>query len=144
MENELDEIIKDPQRKLVVSQKEIALNSIQQSENNNDNNIIFVLIVQESKGSAGGRGGGSGSRRLERIMGFEASGIEGESGGSNSNKIKKFFETDDQDIIERFDIPYSAVAMDIVLASGESFVVQGIVDKEMIESYLKLANSIKS
>ncbi len=146
MENELYNIIRDPQRKLIVSQKEITLNNSQKSENKNDSNIIFVLIVEESKGSAGGRGGGSGSRRLERIIGFEAFGIGNNSNNNNNDnyKIKKFFETDDQDIIERFDIPYSAVAMDIVLASGESFVVQGIVDKEMIESYLELTNSIKS
>ncbi len=148
MENEFDEIIKDPQRKLIVSQKEIVLNSNNQLGNNNDSNIIFVLFVEESKGSAGGRGGGSGSRRLERIIGFEipasSSSSSSSNGRPNSSNIKKFFETKDQETIERFDIPYSAVAMDIVLSSGESFVVQGIVDKEMIESYLKLTDSIKS
>jgi hypothetical protein len=145
MENELDETIRNPQRKLIVSKKEIILGSSdRQIENNGGNNIIFVLFVEESKGSAGGRGGGSGSRRLERIIGFETSASSSSSSRPNSSNIKKFFETRDQEIIERFDIPYSAVAMDIVLTSGESFVVQGIVDNEMIESYLELTDSIKS
>ena len=43
-----------------------------------------------------------------------------------------------QNIIEKFDIPYNAVAMDIVLKSGEPYVVQGIIDQEIIKSYLKI------
>jgi hypothetical protein len=39
---------------------------------------------------------------------------------------------------EKFDIPNNAVAMDIILESGEPYVVQGITDKEMINSYLKI------
>ena len=39
---------------------------------------------------------------------------------------------------EKFEIPYSAVALDIVLRSGEKYVVQGIVDPQMVSDYLEL------
>ena len=85
-------------------------------------------MVEESFGSAGGRGGGSGNRKIDKILGFKI----------NDNKDIKIFETDDTELIEKFDIPYNAVAMDIVLESGEPYVVQGIINQEMIKSYLKI------
>ena len=85
-------------------------------------------MVEESFGSAGGRGGGSGNRKIDKIIGFKI----------DENKQEVIFQTENQDIIEKFDIPYSAVAMDIILESGQQFVVQGIVDEEMIKSYMKI------
>ena len=123
MENELNHILQLPKRKLVVSLNDIILN-----KNNDIENIIFILMVEESFGSAGGRGGGSGNRKIDKILGFKI----------NDNKDIKIFETDDAELIEKFDIPYNAVAMDIVLESGEPYVVQGIVDQEIIKSYLKI------
>ena len=123
MKNELNHILQLPKRKLIVSLNDIILN-----KNNDIENIIFILMVEESFGSAGGRGGGSGNRKIDKILGFKI----------NDNKDIKIFETDDTELIEKFDIPYNAVAMDIVLASGEPYVVQGIVDQEIIKSYLKI------
>ncbi len=60
----LDEVIKLPKRKLVVSLNDIIL------DKKNHKNIIFLLMVEESFGSAGGRGGGSGNRKIDKIMGF--------------------------------------------------------------------------
>ena len=123
MENELNHILQLPKRKLIVSLNDIILN-----KNNDIENIIFILMVEESFGSAGGRGGGSGNRKIDKILGFKI----------NDNKDIKIFETDDTELIEEFDIPYNAVAMDIVLKSGEPYVVQGIIDQEIIKSYLKI------
>jgi hypothetical protein len=123
MENELNHILQLPKRKLIVSLNDIILNKKDDIEN-----IIFILMVEESFGSAGGRGGGSGNRKIDKILGFKI----------KDNKDIKIVETDDADIIEKFDIPYNAVAMDIVLESGEPYVVQGIIDSEMIKSYLKV------
>lgn len=123
MENELNHILQLPKRKLIVSLNDIILN-----KNNDIENIIFILMVEESFGSAGGRGGGSGNRKIDKILGFKI----------NDNKDIKIFETDDTELIEKFDIPYNAVAMDIVLKTGEPYVVQGIIDQEIIKSYLKI------
>src|SRR4051812_18933265 len=126
MDSELNEILQIPKRKLVVSLSDIAL------DKNHDNaeNIVFILMVEESRGAAGGRGGGSGNRKIDKVIGFKTN-------NNNSNHLK-IFETENADMIEKFDIPYNAVAMDIILESGEPYVVQGITDKEMINSYLKI------
>ena len=52
--NELESILLNPQRKLLVTDNEIDLANV------SSNNRIFILLIEESKGSAGGRGGGSG------------------------------------------------------------------------------------
>jgi hypothetical protein len=126
MDSELNEILQIPKRKLVVSLSDIAL------DKNHDNaeNIVFILMVEESRGAAGGRGGGSGNRKIDKVIGFKTN--------NNNSSHLKIFETENADLIEKFDIPYNAVAMDIILESGEPYVVQGITDKEMINSYLKI------
>jgi hypothetical protein len=127
MDSELNEILQIPKRKLVVSLSDIALDK----NHGNAENIVFILMVEESRGAAGGRGGGSGNRKIDRVIGFKT------NSNNNSNHLK-VFETENADMIEKFDIPYNAVAMDIILESGEPYVVQGITDKEMINSYLKI------
>ncbi len=125
MESNLDQVLKEPKRKLIVASNDIILNK-------NTDNIIFVLMVEESFGSAGGRGGGSGNRKIDKIMGFEI----------NNNNILKIFETEDENTIGKFEIPYNAVAMDIILGSGAPYVVQGITDIEMINEYVKITKSL--
>jgi hypothetical protein len=94
----------------------------------NNDNTIFILYVEESLGSAGGRIGGAGFRRISRIVCYNTiNGIE-----------EKIFETQDADVISNFEIPLSAVAMDIELSNGIPKVVQGIVDEDLVNSYLKL------
>ncbi|WP_148687125.1 hypothetical protein [Candidatus Nitrosocosmicus hydrocola] len=126
---DLASIIQLPQRKLIVSLVDIDLTF---SAHIDATNTIFVLMIKESRGSAGGRGGGSGMRKIEKILGFNV--------GQNSNRL--IFETTDEVEIERFDIPYSAVAQDIVLKSGEKYVVQGVVDPQMVRDYLELIKNI--
>ncbi len=123
MENKLNQILQLSKRKLIVSLNDIILN-----KNNNIENIVFILMVEESAGSAGGRGGGSGNRKIDKIIGFRI----------NNNIDLKIFETENANLIEKFEIPYNAVAMDIILESGKPYVVQGITDVEMIKSYLKI------
>ena len=124
--SELDEVLQLSRRKLVVCKNELLLDR-------KDSNTVFVLMVEESRGSAGGRAAGSGSRRIDRIYGFAA------SGGASS----KIFETSKESMIELFDIPYSAVAMDIKLSDGRPYVVQGVVDPELISRYLDATSNLK-
>jgi hypothetical protein len=124
METKLNQILQAPKRKLIVSLNDIRLNKY----SNDSENIVFILMVEESMGSAGGRGGGSGNRKIDKIFGFRI----------KDNKDIKIFETENPDIIEKFEIPYNAVAMDITLESGDPYVVQGIIDNDLIKSYLKI------
>jgi hypothetical protein len=121
----VSEILRLPRRKLIVSSQEINLNIVEGSK---EENIIFILMVKESSGSAGGRGGGSGMRKIDSILAFKIT-------GNSDNQI---YETQDSQEIEKFDIPYSAVAMDIILESGISSVVQGVIDPDMVNRYLEL------
>jgi hypothetical protein len=117
----IEDVFALPARKLLVSSTEIDLSRRNKID-------IFFLIVQESRGSAGGRGGGSGSRRVERIFGYTC----------NNGECKIMFDTSDESKIEEFEIPYSAVAMDIRLQDGNSMVVQGVVDPDLIMKYKEL------
>src|SRR5262245_31218158 len=107
----IDTILQLPQRKLIVAQVDVCLDEQKQNE-------IFILMVEESRGSAGGRAAGSGHRRVEKIYGFSCA----------AGKCTKFFEASDQERVDKFEIPYSAVAMDVRLSDGRPYVVQGIVD----------------
>jgi hypothetical protein len=124
--NYIDHILQLPQRKLVISKNDIDLAA-------NTTNEIFILMVEESLGSAGGRAGGSGNRQISRVMGFLCT----------AGICTKYFEVSEQEKVNQFDIPYSAVAMDIKLSTGKPFVVQGIVDPELINSYKDLINNLK-
>jgi hypothetical protein len=126
MSDALDTILQLPQRKLVISKNDVLLDKEM-------NNEIFVMMVEESKGSAGGRAAGTGHRRIDRIYGFSCS----------DKRCLKFFEISEQDKIGQFEIPYSAVAMDIRLSDGKPYVVQGVVDPELVKSYRSVMSNIQ-
>jgi hypothetical protein len=121
----LEEVLSLPTRKLVVSSTEVDLTKSEHS-------IVFVLLVEESFGSAGGRAGGSGSRKISRILGFKV----------HQSMISLIIDIREMDIIDRFDVPYSAVALDITLSTGQRSVVQGIVDPILIEEYMRIVNTV--
>jgi hypothetical protein len=123
--NELESLLLNHQRKLLVTYKELDLADISSF------NQIFILLIEESKGSAGGRGGGSGSRKINQIIGFRI----------KDKNVKKIYETNEKDLIELFEIPYSAVAMDITLSDGKQIVVQGVIDPDMITNYNNIISS---
>lgn len=117
----LDSELLDIMRKIVVCQKDIDLSK-------KTDNTVFLLFVEESHGSAGGRIGGAGFRRISKIICFNI--VEGAT--------QKIFETSDETEISKFEIPLSAVAMDIKLSNGVPKVIQGIVDDHLVSTYLGL------
>lgn len=121
----LEEVLLLPTRKLVVASNDIDLSK-------SEDCTVFVLLVEESFGSAGGRAAGSGSRRIGRILGFRI----------HQSKMDLIFDSQDMEIIDRFDVPYSAVALDIVLSNGQKAVVQGIVDPVLIGDYVQTINMV--
>jgi hypothetical protein len=99
---------------------------------NNNQNDIFILMVQESHGSAGGRAGGSGGRKIDKVIAFSCS----------KGICDRYFETFEPEKIDQFEIPYSAVAMDIILSTGKQMVVQGLIDPDIINNYRELTNNL--
>lgn len=122
----IEQLLVTNKRKLVVCSSEINLS-------NREDNQIFILFVEESRGSAGGRAGGSGSRKISRIIGINCQGTD---------EIT-LFDTEKEDEISEFEIPYSAVAMDIKLSNDQSMVVQGLVDPDLARSYSQLIQKFK-
>jgi hypothetical protein len=123
--NSIEEVLLLPARKLVVASTDIDLSK-------SEDCIVFVLLVEESLGSAGGRAGGSGSRKIGRILGFKM----------HQSKIDLIIDSRQKEIIDRFDVPYSAVALDIILSAGQESLVQGIVDSVLIEEYMRIVNTV--
>lgn len=121
----LEEVLSLPTRKLVVASNDIDLRK-------SEDCTVFVLLVEESFGSAGGRAGGSGSRKIGRILGFKR----------HQSKMDLMIDSREMEIIDRFDVPYSAVALDIILSTGQESVVQGIVDSVLVEQYLQIVNTV--
>jgi len=117
----LESELLDIMRKIVVCTNDIDLSK-------KTKNTVFLLFVGESQGSAGGRIGGAGFRRISRISCFHITEGVGE----------RIFETSDEKEISKFEIPLSAVAMDIKLSDGVPKVVQGIVDEDLVKTYLAL------
>jgi len=108
-------------RKILVCRKDLDLTKTYV-------NVVIIFVVEESRGSAGGRAAGYGSRRISKIMCFS---------NEHGNYIKIFESCDEQTILQ-FEIPYSAVALDIKLADGSQLVTQGVIDPEKVESYMPL------
>ena len=80
MAQSVDDVLKLPQRKLVVAKNDIDLSG------NDNQNDIFILMVQESPGSAGGRAGPPpGRRERTRVHGGhpEGSAIVGDRAGGD-------------------------------------------------------------
>lgn len=117
----LNSVLLDGSRKIVVCINDIDLRK-------KNENTIFILFVEESRGSAGGRIGGAGLRRISRISCFKIT----------NGTAQKVFETENENAISNFEIPLSAVAMDIKLSNGASKVIQGIVDENLVNNYLNL------
>jgi hypothetical protein len=117
----LNSALLEGSRKIVVCKKDIDLSK-------KTENTIFILFVEESQGSAGGRIGGAGFRRIGRISCFNI--VNGTA--------QKIFESENENAISNFEIPLSAVAMDIKLSNGASKVIQGIVDEDLVNNYLNL------
>ena len=117
----LNSTLLEGSRKIVVCKNDLDMSK-------KTENTIFILFVEESQGSAGGRIGGAGFRRIGSISCFNIA----------NGTAQKIFETENENAISNFEIPLSAVAIDIKLSNGASKVIQGIVDEDLVNNYLNL------
>lgn len=123
MVSSFEAVLRQQDRKILVCRKDLDLTKTYV-------NVVMIFVVEESSGSAGGRAAGYGSRRINKIMCFS----------NEHGNYSKIFEARDEQTILQFEIPYSAVALDIKLADGTPLVIQGIIDPEKVESYTPLIN----
>ena len=117
---ELARLARERSRRLFVAEMPIDLTTVGGS------NCVFVLELPGSApGAAGGRVGGIGERRIEKAYCFRQ--VDG--------SWVKVYETEVLEKLERFELPYHAAGMSIVLPDGSERVVSGVVDQELIQRY---------
>ena len=103
----------------------VAQNSINLSVSEGRNCVYVLQLPTDSPGSVGGRVGGIGERRLAKISCFK----------QENGVWKKLYDSDNQEKLEKFDLPYHAAGLAIVLPDQTERVVAGVVDEEFVQRY---------
>src|SRR6059036_228643 len=116
---ELASLLSAKGRRIFVAENDVDLKSLQ------GENSIFVLQLPEGSTAAGGRAGGFGERRVERLYAFHYS----------NGSCRKLFEVDSPEKLERFELPYHAAGMQVLLPDGTERIISGVVDPEFVASY---------
>lgn len=117
--DELSHLLFEKRRIILVAEGSVDLSSLQ------GKNSIYILQLPESSTAAGGRVGGFGERKIQKVYCFRY----------ENGACEKVLETDDPERLERFELPYHAAGLPIVLRDGTEMIVSGVVDPEFISSY---------
>jgi hypothetical protein len=117
---ELNRLLSEKSRRIFLGQASIDLR-VTEGEN-----CVYVLDLPASApGAAGGRVGGIGERRIQKLSCFRL---------KNGSWVK-IYETEDEAKLERFELPYHASGLEVILADGTKRVVSGVVDEEYVQKY---------
>lgn len=113
-------LLAEKSRKIFVAQAAIDLRT-----NEGENSVYVLELPGSAPGAAGGRVGGIGERRIQRIHCFRLM----------SGRWMKIYETESDERLEKFELPYHAAGLPVVLPDGTERVVSGVVDEELVEKY---------
>ena len=69
--------------------------------------------------------GGIGERRIQKLYCFRL----------ENGKWMKIYETEDEEKLEKFELPYHAAGLTVILPDGAERVVSGVVDEEFVQKY---------
>jgi len=117
---ELTLLLAEKSRRIFVAQASIDLRSSEGT------NCVYVLQLPTSApGAAGGRIGGIGERRVQKLYCFRL----------ENGKWMKIYETEDEGKLEKFELPYHAAGLTVILPDGTERVVSGVVDEEFVQKY---------
>ena len=103
----------------------VAEDSIDLSTNTGTNCVYVLELPGAAPGAAGGRIGGLGERSVQRVLCFR----------KENDKWMKVYETDVAEKVEKFELPYHAAGLDVILPDRSTRVVSGVVDPELVQSY---------
>jgi hypothetical protein len=124
---ELTQLAAERRRRLFVTAEPIDLTRV-----GGDNCVYILELPGAAPGAAGGRVGGIGERRIEKAYCFRQ---------TRGNWVK-VYETESLDRLEKFDLPYHAAGLSIVLRDGSERIVSGVVDPELIQRYNEISGPI--
>ena len=119
----LSKLLGEKRTMILVAENSVDLRSLQ------GKNSIYILQVPEGSSAAGGRAGGFGERRIEKVYCFRY----------ENGVCEKVLETDDPEKLEKFELPYHAAGLPVILTDGTEKIVSGVIDPELIESYEQVA-----
>ncbi len=121
--DELSHLLLEKRRIILIAEDSVDLGSLQ------GKNLIYILELPEGSTAAGGRAGGFGERRIQKVYCFRY----------ENGACEKILETDDPEVLERFELPYHAAGLPVVLRDGTEMIVSGVVDPELVQSYRQMA-----
>ncbi len=117
---ELTQLASEKSRRIFVAESPLDLRATE------GRNCVYVLqLPVNAPGSAGGRIGGIGQRRIQKLYCFR----------QENGKWIKIYETENLEKLEKFELPYHAAGLSVILPDGTERVVSGVVDEEFIERY---------
>lgn len=117
---ELTLLLAEKSRRIFVAEASIDLRSSEGT------NCVYVLQLPTSApGAAGGRIGGIGERRIQKLYCFRL----------ENGKWMKIYETEDEGKLEKFELPYHAAGLTVILPDGTERVVSGVIDEEFVQKY---------
>lgn len=117
---ELSQLAGQRSRRIFVAEDTIDLSK------NEGRNCVYVLeLPGAAPGAAGGRIGGIGERRIQKVFCFR----------QEHDKWIKVYESEVPEKLEKFDLPYHAAGLDVVMPDGSKRVVSGVVDAELVHAY---------
>jgi len=117
--DELARLLSEKSRRIFVAQVPIDLRLTQ------GENCVYVLELPAAPSASGGRVGGIGERRIQKLSCFRL----------GNGAWMKIYETENDSKLQRFELPYHATGLAVVLADGTERVVSGVVDEEYIQKY---------
>jgi hypothetical protein len=120
---ELSLLISGKGRRILVAQNPVDLKTL------HGENMVYVLQLPEGGMAAGGRAGGFGERRVEKIYCFHY----------QNGSVRKLFESESVEKLDRFELPYHAAGTPVVLPDGSEKVISGVIDPAVVESYKQVA-----
>ena len=118
--DELAQLISEKKRRIFVAENPIDLTS-----DNQENSVYVLELPVSAPGAAGGRVGGIGERRPEKLYCFHA----------ENGRWIKVYEIEDSEKLGKFELPYHAAGLSVILPDGSTRVVSGVVDQEFIQKY---------
>jgi len=116
---QLTQLIQERGRKVYVAEQVIDLSNLSLS------NTVYVLQLPDNSTAAGGRGGGLGERRIVRVHCYRC-------GNAGCERLPP---VEDDEKLDRLDLPYHATAMPVILPDGKEVLVSGVVDSSFVSSY---------
>jgi hypothetical protein len=118
--DELSGLVSGPSRAVIIAQRDVNLQSL------SGENTLFVLRMAEGSLAAGGRGGGFGERRLTRVSLYHY----------KDGLCEKLFDTEDEDKVNQFEVPYYVARMPLTLVDGTESMGYGVVEPELVDQYI--------